>query len=101
MGVPRYVSPLYALMRDHVPCDGGAKQYMVTDELAMAVDGAVARLTIRNEQMGNFIWMYFGAKHPALRIGRDSGMSEAKAREIIKSGVAWIDCALEGIREAA
>ncbi|RMV81242.1 hypothetical protein ALP04_200041 [Pseudomonas amygdali pv. sesami] len=70
MGVPRYVSPLYALMRDHVPCEGGAKQYMVTDELAMAVDGAVARLTIRNEQMGNFIWMYFGAKHPALRIGR-------------------------------
>lgn len=36
-----------------------------------------------------------------MRVGREAGMSERKAREIIKAGVAWIDCALEEIREAA
>lgn len=101
MGVPRYVSPLYALIRDNVPCEGGVKEYSLTDDLALVVDGAVARLINRDDQMGNFIWLYFGAKWPALRIGRENGIGEAKAREIIKAGVAWIDCALERIREAA
>jgi hypothetical protein len=101
MGVPRYISPLYALMRDNIPCEGGSKQYVITDDLALIVDGAVARLTKRNQQMGDFVWFYFGAKHPAMRVGREGGMSERKAREIIKAGVAWIDCALEEMREAA
>lgn len=101
MGVPSYVSPLYALIRDNVPCEGGVKEYSLTDDLALVVDGAVARLINRDDQMGNFIWLYFGAKWPALRIARENSIGEAKAREIIKAGVAWIDCALEGIREAA
>lgn len=101
MGVPRYTSPLYALMRDNVPSEGGVKQYVITDDLALAVDGAVGRLTKREEQMGGFIWLYYGAKWPALRVGRENGMSEAKAREVIKAGVAWIDSALEQFREAA
>lgn len=101
MGVPRYVSPLYALMRDNVPSVGGARQHVITDDLALVVDGAVARLVKRNQQMGDFVWAYYGYKHPAMRVGREAGMSERKAREIIKAGVAWIDCALEEIREAA
>lgn len=101
MGGPRYVSPLFALMRDNIPSEGGVKQYMVTDDLALIIDGAVARLTKRNQQMGDFVWLYFGAKQPAMRVGSGAGMSERKAREIIKAGVAWIDCALEEIREAA
>lgn len=101
MGVPRYVSPLYALIRDNTASEGGIKEYVITDDVALVVDGAVARLTKRDQQMGNFIWLYFGAKYPALRIGREHEMGEAKAREVIKAGVAWIDCALEEIREAA
>ncbi|WP_460160743.1 antiterminator Q family protein [Pseudomonas sp. S2_B10] len=101
MGVPSYISPLYALIRDNTPCEGGVKNYSLTDDLALVLDGAVARLTIRDQQMGNFIWLYFGAKWPALRIGRENGIGEAKAREVIKAGVAWIDCAVEAIREAA
>lgn len=101
MGVPHYVSPLYALIRDNNASTGGIKNYSVTDEVAMAIDRAVAKLSIRDEQMGNFIWLYFGAKWPALRVGRESEVSEAKAREVIKAGVAWIDCALEQFREAA
>jgi hypothetical protein len=101
MGVPQYVSPLYALIRDNNVSKGGIKNYCVTDEVAMAIDRAVARLSTRDEQMGNFLWLYFGAKWPALRIAKESGIGEAKAREVIKAGVAWVDCALEVIRTAA
>lgn len=101
MGVPRYVSPLYALIRDNNVTEGGIKNYCVTDDVALVVDRAVAKLAIRDAQMGNFIWLYFGAKWPALRIARENDMGEAKARELIKAGVAWVDCAIEVFREAA
>lgn len=101
MGVPRYVSPLYALIRDNNVTEGGIKNYCVTDDVALVVDRAVAKLATRDAQMGNFIWLYFGAKWPALRIARENEMGEAKARELIKAGVAWVDCAIEAFREAA
>lgn len=101
MGVPRYVSPLYALIRDNNVTEGGIKNYCVTDDVALVVDRAVAKLAARDAQMGNFIWLYFGAKYPALRIARENYMGEAKARELIKAGVAWIDGAIEVFREAA
>ncbi|AJO76482.1 antiterminator Q family protein [Pseudomonas sp. MRSN 12121] len=101
MGVPSYVSPLYALIRDNNVTEGGGKNYCVTDDVALVVDRAVARLAGRDEQMGNFVWLYFGMKWPALRIARENSIGEAKAREIIKAGVAWVDCAVEIFREAA
>ena len=101
MGVPRYVSPLYALIRDNNVTEGGIKNYCITDDVALVVDRAVAKLAARDAQMGNFIWLYFGAKYPALRIARENDMGEAKARELIKACVAWIDCAIEVFRQAA
>jgi len=41
-GMPRYVSPLFALMRDSIPSVSGVRQYVITDELALAVDSALA-----------------------------------------------------------
>jgi len=65
------------------------------------IDAAVAQLTRRDQQMGDFIWLYFGAKWPMLRLGRHYGISESKAREVVRAGVAWIDCVLETLRRAA
>lgn len=100
MGVPRYVSPLLALMRDNVqmasPCS-----YVITDDQALAVDSAVAKLTQRNAQMGLFLWLYFGAKWTMVRVGESAGISERSAREIIKAGVGFIDGYLHGMSEAA
>jgi hypothetical protein len=101
MGVPLYVSPLYALIRDNNVTDGGIKNYCVTDDVAMVVDRAVAKLAQRDAQMGSFIWLYFGSKWALVRVGESAGISERSAREIIKAGVAWIDCAMEEIRAAA
>ena len=95
MGVPRYVSP------SHGAAATSGIDYTLTDDAALVVDAAVARLITRNQQMGDFIWLYFGAKWTAIRIGEQSGMAERKAREIIKAGVAWIDSALEHLRDAA
>ncbi|WP_110949508.1 antiterminator Q family protein [Pseudomonas bohemica] len=101
MGVPRYVSPLHALIRDNTPGEGGVKEYVITDELALAVDAAVSRLTKRDQQMGDILWLYFGAKWPALRVAREFKIGEPKFRELMKAGVAWVDSALESLREAA
>lgn len=109
MGVPRYVSPMFAIMRDNVEQMGGVS-FSITDEVAMAVDGCVARLIAKEKRrpvkqgeatMGECLWLYFGAKWPAARVGKHHKISEAKARELIRSGVAWVDCALDNLREAA
>ena len=96
MGVPRYVS----LSHGAAATTSGIT-YTLTDDAALIVDAAVARLIKRNQQMGDFVWLYFGAKWTAIRIGEQNQMAERKAREIIKEGVAWIDSALEHLREAA
>lgn len=98
-GMPGYTSPALAMMRDHLP--SACKGYTITDELAELVDGAVARLCRRDAQMGDMIWLYYGLHMPATRVGKQFGVSEMKARELIKAGAAWIDCALEGVRQAA
>ncbi len=58
------------------------KQYVSTDDLALAVDGAGARVAKRDEQMGGFIGLYFDAKWPALRIARAHRRRKAKARNL-------------------
>ncbi len=106
-GIPRYVSPSFALMRDNIEQNTGPSAY-ITDELAMTIDGCVARLSRRESErktgsplMSDCLWLYYGAKWPAMRVGREFGVSEAKARELIKCGVAWVDSQLESMREAA
>jgi hypothetical protein len=96
MGVPRYVSPSIG-----AAAVGGGVEYTLTDDAALLIDGAVAKLIQRNQQMGDYIWLYYGAKWTMVRIGESARISERSAREIIKQGVAWIDSALEHIREAA
>lgn len=99
MGIPHFTSPMLAVVRDSMPAS--SKSYSITDELACVIDAAVARLCKREQQMGDMIWLYYGAKWPAVRVGKHWGVSEGKARELIKAGVAWIDCVLEGLKEAA
>ncbi|CAI3808218.1 TPA: antiterminator Q family protein [Pseudomonas putida] len=96
MGVPRYVSPSIT-----AATAGGGTEYSLTDDTALVIDSAVAKLTQRNQQMGDFVWLYFGSKWTMVRIGEASRMSERSAREIVKQGVAWVDSFLEQFREAA
>lgn len=101
MGVRGYTSPSLALMRQAVTQPCAIKNYCITDEWAEVIDGAVARLSRRDQQMGDIIWLYFGAKWPMARVGKHYGISEGKARELARAGAAWIDCAIEEKRDAA
>jgi len=104
-GVPRYISPAYVIIRDNVQLASMSPN--ITDELAMTVDGCVARLCarekgrIRGPLMGECLWLYFGEKWPAAKVGRYYKVSEGTARAAIRAGVAWVDCALENLRDVA
>ena len=100
MGVPGYVSPAAAIMSQAMPMSS-PKAYHVTDDMALAVDRVIARLIDRAPQAGDFVWLYYGAKWPALRIAREHQIGEAKVRETLKLAVGWVDSALERFRESA
>ncbi|RON25188.1 antitermination protein Q [Pseudomonas brassicacearum] len=101
MGVPSYTSPTLALMRQAVAQAVTSKNYCITDDWALAVDHAVAKLAHRDRQMGDIIWLYYGAKWTMVRVGKHYRISEGKARELVRAGAAWIDCAVGGMRDAA
>lgn len=101
MGVPGYTSPSFALMCRAIPQPSASRSYCITDDWAVAIDSAVARLASRDQQMGDIVWLYFGNKWPMARVGKYYGISEGKARELARAGAAWIDCALSCMREAA
>lgn len=100
-GLPIYTSPTLALMRSAVPESSKSNNYSITDDWALAIDNAVARLSIRDQQMGDIIWLYFGAKWPMARVGKHYRISEGKARELVRSGSAWIDCVIYSSGEVA
>ena len=99
--VSGYTSPTLALMRYAVVHKASKESYCITDDRAIIVDSAVARLCHRDQQMGDIIWLYNGAKWPMMRVGKYYGISEGKARELARAGVAWIDCAISELRGVA
>jgi len=101
VGLPSYISPTFALMRQVMPQTASSNSYCITDDRAIVIDNAVARLARRDLQMGDIIWLYFGAKWPMARVGKHYGISEGKARELARAGTAWIDCAVGGILKVA
>ncbi len=101
MGVPGFTSPTFALMRQAMPEIASSRNYCISDDWALAIDNAVAKLARRDQQMGDIIWLYYGAKWAMAKVGKHYGISEGKARELARAGAAWIDCALIVAREAA
>lgn len=95
------LSPTFALMRQAMAKNASSRTYCITDDWALAIDKAVAKLAHRDQQMGDIIWLYYGAKWAMVKVGKSYGISEGKARELARAGAAWIDCALCEIREAA
>lgn len=101
MGVPGYTSPTLALMRQAVAQPSASKGYCITDDWAITIDNAVSKLTKRDQQMGDIVWLYYGEKWAMVKVGKHYGISEGKARELARAGAAWIDCAISATRNAA
>ena len=75
---------------------------MITDDQALMIDALVGRLRNRYPESGNVIISYYTSRDMALMaVGKKLGYGEEKTRQLWKSGVAWIDGALESRRQAA
>lgn len=91
------IPPSYALIRENLGV-ATALDYLIIDAADVLVEHSVARPTVRNQLMGD---LYYGENRPAMKIGRRNNIGEAKAREIIKTGVGCIDAKLENLIQAA
>lgn len=98
-GVPSYVSPSLALMRDNVAMDG-APAPVITDEEALLVDSIVARMWRRDPQMADCVRVYYCTGRTMHGVGLVVGVSRLKARELIIAGRAYVDACLD-IMQAA
>lgn len=92
-GIPRYTSPAFALMRDNV--GSTVPTAMITNADAEKVDRAVARLGKRDQEMGDCVWLHFAEKRTYHGIAKRLGIGKSKAAELVRSGVAWVDGALD------
>lgn len=93
-GVPHYVSPSYALMRDNVQIDRGLDP-AITDDLAMLIDRLVCRLSRRYPEAGTALWNYYRYQGMSFRqLGRLMNVTHVRAQELVSVGTAWVDCAL-------
>jgi hypothetical protein len=103
-GMPRYVSPSWALMREHVAGHGG-EDPAITDDMALVVDGLVCRLY--EERRGYrdaaiALWHYHRYSGMSYRsLGRLMGITHVKAQALVERAEAWVDCALCHYAEAA
>lgn len=67
-----------------------------SDEEALAVDRAVARLLQRDPVMGEVLVMAYQYGFSLTRIARDAGIgSREKARYLLGAGEAWVDARLD------
>jgi len=100
-GIPQYTSPSFSLIKLAKPKASNKASYCITDELALRIDRAVARLCKRDQQLGDIMWLYYGVKWPMMRVAKFYGVSESKARELARAAVAWVDCAVGSFESAA
>lgn len=106
-GIPHYVSPSLALMRDHVQVERPPEP-CITDELALLIDGKVCRLFARYEEAGLALWNYY--RHQGMSYRRLAQLMTAalgkpfthvRAQELVQVGAAWVDAALCHYQEVA
>lgn len=74
---------------------------MITDDQGLLIDGLVGRLGHRYPECGEVILRYYTSGMALDSLAKKLGMGKEKVRQLWKSGVAWIDGALEHRRNAA
>ncbi len=66
----------------------------ITDKEAMQVDGAVARLNKRDEEMGRAVMLYYFGGCNMSRVARSMSINRKRASVLVNSGTAWVDAVL-------
>jgi alkylhydroperoxidase family enzyme len=68
--------------------------YEVADDEALKVDRAVARLKLREPQLGKVVLAYYVRRWDYSMIGLDVKLGREKVRVLLRSAEAWIDGAM-------
>lgn len=94
-GIPRYVSPHYALMRDNIEQHSSAPVCTISEDLCMMMDRVVARLRLRNKEMGDALVYRYAWGVSFAAIAKQLGISKPRAESLVKSAEQWIDGVLD------
>lgn len=93
-GVPRYVSPMLAIMRDNVPCTH-APDAAITDEEAETVSAIVARLKRGHPRAYDALHAYYADGMTKERIGRAMAINRHQVRELLIAGQWYVQAELD------
>lgn len=99
-GIPSYTSPSLALMRDSVAMES-LPAPVITDEEAMQIDGIVARMWRRDEQMADCVRIYYCTGRTMHGVGVVLGIHRKKVAELLLAGRTYVDACLDMLRSAA
>jgi len=64
---------------------------LITDDVAMVIGEAVARLMKRDAEMGNSVVMYYSCGQNVSSASRRLKMPRKRVDVLVKAGTAWID----------
>lgn len=98
-GTPRYVSPLLALMRDHVPGTHAADA-AITDEDAEEVSAILARLNRGYPEVYRAIELYYRHNMTQHQAAERMNIRRIRVRELLVMGEWYVQAALD-LREKA
>lgn len=100
-GIPRYVSPHFALMRDNIEQLSNAPVATISEDLCMMIDGIVARLKVRNDAMGLALIYRYSWEKSFSAIGKELGIPKTRAESLVKSAEIWVEAIVDDRLETA
>jgi len=100
-GIPRYVSPHFALMRDNIEQHSSAPVASISEDLCMMMDRIVARLKLRNENMGLALIYRYSWDKSFSAIGKELNISKPRAESLVKSAEIWVEAIIDDRLETA
>lgn len=63
----------------------------IDDETALAVDAAIAQLGQSSEKIKTIVMLHYRTELSYLHLGRKVGLGETKTRQLLLSGVSWLE----------
>lgn len=100
-GVPRYVSPQWALMKDNIQVSSEPTPDIL-DEVAMLIDRHISRLYMRYPEAGTALWNYYRYAGMTYRkLGRLMNRHHNEAERLVSVGFWWLDSCLDSYADAA
>ncbi|HEP8750905.1 TPA: hypothetical protein VDU49_003263 [Pseudomonas aeruginosa] len=93
-GVPRCGSPMLAIVRDNVAMER-CLSASISDDDAMLIDGIIARMGRRDEEMANCVRVYYATEMTMQQVGKVLNLNRLKVRELLIAGRCYVEAVLD------